>query len=156
MDYPLFIHGSEAGCVRFRREGLYTVLEAECFQRCEGLVRLWLHGGGESCYLGIMQPQGEGMLLRKKYSRHELLSLPQTIQYASDEEVLHSTRSTAPEPEPAQEREEDCLWFRGRGGSLIAQDSGGLLIAIPEELRSTRPGLKLRTIEGKKYIIFRY
>lgn len=83
MEYPLLLNGKESGKLRVEKQGLYTVMEAYA-QGTEGLVRLWVQGGGEEAYLGVMQPWSGGLYLSRKLSRLEMLSFPQTIEQASD------------------------------------------------------------------------
>lgn len=158
MDYPLLINGKEAGRLRVSGEGLYTVFEAECEGKSDGLIRLWVHGQEGSAYLGIPEPVGSGMYLRKRLTRTELEAFPKNIECASDMNSLHNKENDKAKADSCIETEGESglRWFRGRGGSLIAQDSDCLLIAIPENLRTEKPGLRRREIEGKKYIVFRY
>ena len=158
MDYPLLINGKEAGRLRVSCEGLYTVFEAQCSENCDGLTRLWVHGKEGSAYLGIPEPAGSGMYLRKRLTRSELEAFPKSIICASNSEGLHNKEKDEAQAEtsPETDRDSERVWFRGSGGSLISQCGDSLLIAIPENLRTEKPGLRRREIEGKKYIIFRY
>ena len=63
MDIPDHKSGGRrAGSVE--RDGLYTVFEGSCRRPTRsGLVRLWVHGGGESAYLGVMEPRNGGLWL---------------------------------------------------------------------------------------------
>ena len=84
MDYPLIIGGREAGALREAQSGLYTVFEASLTEDPGGLVRLYVHGGGESAYLGLMQPVNAGLFLRRRLSALERRRLPAVISFASD------------------------------------------------------------------------
>ena len=74
MDYPLIIDGNDAGTLSVSEEGLYTCFEAHAVEH-DGLVRLWVCGGGECAYLGVMQPWSGGLYLRRRLSRRELAHL---------------------------------------------------------------------------------
>ena len=103
MDVPIYIDGREAGRLRAEREGLYTRLRAECGMR-GGLTRLWLHGGGQSRYLGLLAPEGGQLRLEKRLSR---ASLPPEIEYASDAEKAPSApagRAGVAAPETESEK----------------------------------------------------
>ena len=115
MTVQVYINQEPAGELTVTREGLYTVLEAEA-PDCGGLVRLWAHGGGESAYLGVMEPGDSGLLLRRRLTRRELAAFPDPIEFVSDgehdgedKEDLHNTvdvkeeaaREEAPEAEAA-------------------------------------------------------
>lgn len=85
MEIPVYLNGEAAGTLRVSREGLYTVLEAEAPGQ-GGLVRLWVHGGGKSAYLGVMQPVDGGLSLRRRCSRSVLAAFPEPMEFASDRE----------------------------------------------------------------------
>ena len=180
MEYPLIIDGVEMGRLRVQTEGLYTVFEAELAGIQEGIYRIWLHGGNESAYLGLMQPWSGGMYLRRKLSRMELKNFPQNPEYASNQngaslhnennrgnkneivkenaEVnLHNNNKTVEETTPElPEKEAELLWFRRPDGSLVSFDGQSSLVALPVERGSKIAGARLRSIEGRQYMIFRY
>ena len=83
MDYPLLLGGEERGILKLERQGLYTLIEAAA-PGAEGLVRLWVQGGGEETYLGVMEPRSGGLYLRRKLSRLEMSGFPEKIERASD------------------------------------------------------------------------
>ncbi|MBQ9686823.1 MAG: hypothetical protein IJV41_09835 [Oscillospiraceae bacterium] len=182
MDYPLIIDGHERGSVTCAQDGLYTVLEASLTGESDALVRLWAHGGGESAYLGLMQPWSGGLYLRRKLSRSERARLPEVIEYVSDKEGLHKNK-LEPEkkekqdskgqedlhnnnnkpvsdccayPSPIAEETGDLLWLRRSDGSLTAFDGVSSLLALPTSMAQPNNGAVLRRIEGQNYLIFRY
>ena len=177
MDYPLIIDGAERGRLRVTREGLYTVYESELKNVGEGLIRIWLHGGGEQAYLGLMQPWSGGMYLRKKLSGLEQQGFPKSIEFASDrnEDGLHNVKTkelpeqlpeeyaepveTAPScpwPAPVGEGADALQWFSRPDGSLVSFDGVSSLVALPVSLRRAAPGAVLRRIGEREYMIFRY
>ena len=112
MDYPLLLNGEEAGILHVERQGLYTCMEARSGFR-EGLRRIWVQGGGQEAYLGLLQPAEGGLYLRRRMSRQEMRAFPQMIQQASDRrlppqeevDIIHETRKpplalTLPQPAP--------------------------------------------------------
>ena len=58
--------------------------------------------------------------------------------------------------DPTALPEGDLLWFRREDGSLVSHDDVSGLLALPEELRERSATAAVRTIEGKKYLVFRY
>ena len=109
MDYPLLLGGEERGILKLERQGLYTLIEAAA-PGAEGLVRLWVQGGGEETYLGVMEPRSGGLYLRRKLSRLEMSGFPEKIERASDsrlEEVYiikkQATEKDGGEPCPGEE-----------------------------------------------------
>lgn len=99
MEYPLVIDGVKEGSMSVEQSGLYTVFEAQYPKSCEGLLRLWVHGGGECAYFGVMQPWSGGLYLRRRLSRAELAHFPKQIEFASNS-------GAAIEPEKEAEPEE--------------------------------------------------
>ena len=182
MDYPLIIDGNEAGTLSVNEEGLYTCFEAHAAER-DGLVRLWVCGGGARAYLGVMQPWSGGLYLRRRLSRSELKGFPAHIEYAADQgiEGLHnsenftvksSIESVVPEsslhnadsvssascPFPADIPEDapSLQWFSRRDGTLVSFDGISCLVALPAELRHADRRAVIREIAGRKYMVFRY
>ena len=191
MDYPLLLGGEKAGTLRIEQQGLYTCMEVTAEAR-EGLLRIWVQGGGREAYLGIMQPEGEGLSLRRRLSRRELAAFPQVIEQASDrqlppqEEVNITqepqepeqtlalplpapapTLEPQPEPEPAPPPEPEpqvastvepptLIWQERRDGSLVTEEGGRRLLALPASLRHVPQGADLRRIGGREYLVFRY
>ena len=84
MTKPVYINHKSAGTLSVTQDGLYTVFEVTA--NADGLVRLWVYGGGKSAYLGIMEPTGSGLYLRRRLSRRELANFPDPIEFASDQE----------------------------------------------------------------------
>ena len=81
MTVPILLDGKECGTLELRRDGPFTLFEARCEHRPE-LTRLWVFGGGKRGYLGVMQPEGEGLALRRRLSRAAMRSFPEKIEYA--------------------------------------------------------------------------
>jgi len=169
MDYPLIIDDVEKGRLRVGQEGLYTVYEAELDNVQEGMFRIWLHGGGDCAYLGIMQPWSGGMYLRKKLSRREQQGFPSNIEFASNKEKvsLHNKEKpddkpeepaapSCPYPAPIADEGDELQWFTRPDGSLVSFDGISSLVALPVKLRKAAPGTVLRQIAGREYMIFRY
>ncbi|MCR5576259.1 MAG: hypothetical protein K6F56_04550 [Oscillospiraceae bacterium] len=171
MDYPLLIGGEHAGTLTESKSGLYTVFEARLPKDPGGLVRLYVHGGGESAYLGLMEPQNGGLFLRRSLSGLERRTLPTVIDCASDspeavgEEAptsLHNTESppqttlsACPWPAPVPEGDGDLLWLRCTDGTLRAHDGVSTLVAFPARLKSPAPRAVLRRIGDTDYMVFR-
>ena len=84
MTVPILLNGEKCGTLEIRRDGAYTLFEARC-ERREELVRLWAFGEGGRGYLGVLQPEGEGLSLRRRLSRAAMRAFPQRIEYAGGE-----------------------------------------------------------------------
>ena len=183
MDYPLMIDGNDAGTLSVSEEGLYTCFEARAGEH-DGLVRLWVCGGGECAYLGVMQPWSGGLYLRRRLSRRELKDFPAQIEYAADRgsSSLHNSSGSVEKPDiesaapatslhniyvdsptpscpfPADIHEDapSLQWFSRRDGTLVSFDGISCLVALPAELRRADRRAVIREIAGRKYMVFRY
>ena len=131
MTVPILLNGEKCGTLEIRRDGAYTLFEARC-ERREELVRLWAFGEEGRGYLGVLQPEGEGLSLRRRLSRAAMRAFPQRIEYAGGETDAGHREIKA----PAQERKTRYL-------------------ALPCALRRAVPGTRLRTVEGRTYLLFR-
>ncbi len=138
QSLPVYIDGKECGSLKIYADGLMTVFEARCKAAAAGPVRLYLYGGGKRALLGTVQPKDGGMAIVRRFSRLELQRLPDRVEYAADR-PLPCTKSG------------DTLWRRGKMGCLLSDG----LIAIPADgAKLGRVSDKLRSIEGKTYLIF--
>ena len=135
---PVYIDGKSCGSLGIRQDGLMTVFAAQCGVKPGKPVRLYLYGGGKSALLGTMRPNGSGLGIVRRFSRTELKTLPENIEYAADRPIRESGAR-------------DTLWRRGKMGCLTADG----LIAIPaDEALLGRVSDKLRRIDGRTYLIF--
>ena len=106
MEYPLLLMGVERGKLKVEKQGLYTLMEANA-PEAEGLVRLWVQGGGREAYLGLMVPQNGGLCLRRRLSRLELSAFPENIERASDKRLEEDEVYITKEPEAWEPGEEE-------------------------------------------------
>lgn len=177
MDYPLIIQGKRAGSLNVERQGLYTYISARAEAR-EGLLRVWVQGGGKEAYLGLMQPEEGGLYLCRRLSRRDMERFPAEIERASDRQLAdeegeeQEERSGSIEPvkdspmekdmeaepgsKPPAPVEEEILWMESRDGSLTAISGEQRLLALPAKLRRVPEGARLRNICGRDYLVFRY
>ena len=132
------------------RDGLYTVYD--CRLVGDTAVKLYVCGGGEGAYLGLAIPENGHLHLRKRLSRLDMCTFPQSVEYISD---TAPAPAPAPEPEPAPEppEEDDFLWYSYPDGTLTAFDGVNRYIALPYDRADAGGGIQ-RTIDGKKYIVF--
>ena len=157
MEYPIYIEGRESGTLSETTEGLYTVFRADCPKR-NGMIRLWLHGGGQSACLGLLAPRGERLVLTRRLSRQARAAFPRTIERVSDQPRAAAAPRTAPAPPPPTPspapQEPDSEGWRALGdGTLLASDGRR---AIPAALPPDSPlAPHLRRIGGRVYLVFR-
>ena len=122
MDYPILIGGERAGTLRESKSGLYTLFEASLPEDPGGLVRLYVHGGGESAYLGLMAPAGKGLALRRRLSALERRALPAAIAFASDAPEASAAPESSDAPTPSDTSGDDV----GKALPSPVQDEAGL------------------------------
>lgn len=149
MTVPILLEGRACGTLELRRDGPFMLFEARC-ERQTGLTRLWVFGGGKRGYLGVMQPEGDGLALRRRLSRAAMRSFPERIEYAG----ALPAEAGADKKEHAPVRETEGWTLRPDGSLWRAEGEGGLL-ALPCALRREVRGLRIVTIGGGTYLLFR-
>ncbi len=145
MTIPIIHGGKRIGVLETRREGAYTRFEARC-AFLPGVRRLFLYGGGGSAPLGVLQPEGGSLVLRRRLSRAATAQFPPAIEYAGFEEARSAAETETPKP---REREE------GGGAVRFVTEDGARFLALPCALRRAVPGTRVREIDGKRYLLFR-
>ena len=101
MAVPILLSGEKAGELEIRREGLYTVFEGRLPATVE-LTRLWVAGGRQSAYLGLMEPKGSEQVLRRRLTAAEMRKLPTPIEYACTQEPVPEAPSAERLPPPEE------------------------------------------------------
>lgn len=162
MNYPILLSGYRAGKLNMSRDGLYTLFQAR-IPGVGGLYRLWLQGEGRSAALGLMTPGAGGLMLRRRMSRLEMEKLPGKIERVlalppdgKPEAAEPKKAAEPPEAGPPEPARPGLIWQSHSDGSLTARDGKQKLLALPAALRRAVPGVQLREIEGRSYLIFRY
>ena len=144
MTIPILIDGKERGALGTRREGAYTLFEARCAY-VPGVRRLFVFGEGARGCLGVMQPAGGELRLRRKLSRADMRGFPDPIEYAGIEERARpapaETKGRIATPQP-----EKAFYFT---------EEGECYLALPCALRRAPPGTRVRELGGRSYLLFR-
>ncbi|MDO4983309.1 MAG: hypothetical protein Q4E35_07115 [Eubacteriales bacterium] len=143
MDYPFIHNGDTEGKLSVTQEGLFTVFELTSRYTPE-LLRVNVYGNGEPFYLGIPQPRGKGLYLRRRLTRREMLAVPKKIEYAACE------RKPA-EKKAVSGASEGSAWIHRSDGTLTSEG----FIAIPAALGSVPRGAVVKNIGGRTYMLFR-
>ena len=174
MTIPILIEGRERGTLQIRPEGAYTRFEARC-ALLPGLQRLYVFGGGRSACLGVLVPEDGALTLRQKLSRAAMKDFPAPIESAAahlksiqEEEEYNAAAllKTASHLKSIQEDKEHnaaallktaalLKWEEREDGSLVGTADGVRLVALPCALRRVPPGVDLREIGGRTYLVFR-
>ena len=145
MQYPIIHDGRRIGVLETRREGAYTRFEARC-AFLSGVRRLFLYGGGKSASLGVMQPEGGALVLRRRLSRAAMRAFPAPIEYAGFEEKTQT--AAPPEALRAEKKTADAEPF-------YLTEEGVRYLALPCALRRAAPGARVRELDGRRWLLFR-
>ena len=145
MQIPIIHDGRRIGVLETRREGAYIRFEARC-AFLPGVRRLCVFGGGKRAPLGVMQPEGGSLVLRRRFSRAAMREFPAAVEYAGFEE-----KTTGPSPETT----ERVPIEPAEGESFFVVEDGARCLALPCALRRVPPGARVREIGGKRYMLFR-
>ena len=100
--YPLILDGESAGEVAVRRTGGWTFFDVRCTGAASGIVRVSVYGGGREGYLGVLAPEGDGMVLQRRLSRLDLRGFPEQIAYAGRAGQPLGAESEPDEPESTE------------------------------------------------------
>ena len=75
-ELPVFSeNGMQLGKLRWTQEGLYMQTEARTEQRLSGICRAYLRCENGERLLGVMEPEGQGMVCRKRFAEPQLRGL---------------------------------------------------------------------------------
>lgn len=154
MDYPFYYKGKQRGILTLTRSGIYTALRIEADGIDEKILRVSVFGEGRECSLGVAESRDGHMLFEKKLSRNSMKELPR-IEYAAES----NGRIDAPaEKQNAADKTENggLVWKKRADGSLIANDGVSDIIALPAEIRTCTAKCRIKIIEGRGYMLFRY
>jgi hypothetical protein len=152
-EYPILLDGKNAGKLLVTDQGSALLFDAVC-PGTSALIRLSAYGGGREFYLGVMQPEGSSLRLRRTVRRRELPFPPEELTHAGRQGELPKRRMPPEETLPA---ECDTLWHADILGLLWTEERGSTLCAIPTRLGMARAGEERpgRTIGGVRYRIFK-
>ena len=135
----MILEGRTCGQLTIRREGAYVVCRGRAEYESDKLLRLWLYGGEEPVYLGVLQPDGT---VRKRFSLAEFGHIRGVLTHCGDRPI-----------QPKVDAEEtDTLWVLQPDGTLrcngyTAFPADG--VRLPRGYSGVR-----RVIEGREYVIF--
>ncbi len=135
---PIIIDGKTCGQLTIRREGAYVMCRGHA-EWSGDLLRLWLYGGEQPLYVGVVQPDGT---VRKKFSLAEFGRTGGKFTHCGNH----------PQEKTEAPTETDVIWYRQSDGTLrrsgyIAFPADG--VRLPRGYSGVR-----RIIEGREYVVF--
>ena len=154
LSIPILYANKPVGTLSIEQDGLYTVYTGACAVPELRSLRLSVYGEDSEAYLGLMVPDGEGVLsLRKRLTRLERERLPDDPLFAAEEHAEIPERENTSEDMPAPD---DVLWHAGTDGTLYAVQDERAWLAIPEAHADLPPEARrlLREIDGGRYLVF--
>ena len=154
LSIPILYANKPVGTLSIEQDGLYTVYTGACAVPELRSLRLSVYGEDSEAYLGLMVPDGEGVLsLRKRLTRLERERLPDDPLFAAEEHAEIPERENTSEDMPAPD---DVLWHAGADGTLYAVQGERAWLAIPEAHADLPPEARslLREIGGGRYLVF--
>lgn len=154
MAIPVYLNGEPVGALSVIPEGLYTRVSLHLPLQ-EKALRLYLHSGEHTLPLGVPVPEGDMLTLTRRFSRSELGGFPLPPERA-DESPGVARPAVLPASAPAAgEAPGGHDWQEAGRGTLLCRREGVTYLALPCSLRRRCPGLRLRRINGREYLIFR-
>lgn len=155
--YPLILNGIKQGTLTITQKGAKYHFHAFC-PGISPLVRLSVYGGNKEGYLGVMQPEEDGLHLRRDLSKSALVNFPTQIEYAgaAGEAPQHKKTTRAEAAQALPSAEDDTFWQPDAMGFLWTIKDGERLCAVPKHFGIAVYGKELeeKNISGTQYRIF--
>ncbi len=160
--YPVLWEGRQLGELETAAENLYTRFAVRCRLPGEGLWCAWAVGADGELRLGVLEPEREGAVIRRRFSRQAMAPLGRLVrgELRPLEERAHWEEQERPERLFATPWLQEQL--RGAAGVLARREGGVLFLALPYDPR--RPFLltalfcfaHIRTIGGRAYAVLAF
>lgn len=166
MDkFPLLWEERPVGELTTEREALYTWFTVRCRLPGEGLWCAWAVGDRGELRLGVLEPEGDRGMIRRRFSDRMTVPLGKLLRGE-----LRPARGRAdreiwePAPEPGGLFRAPWLrqHLRGAQGALTRTEGGCRLIALPYDKEKHFPVTtlfcfaRLQEIGGKIYVVYAF
>ncbi len=166
MDYPVLYQGDQAGSATLTHQGGRIQVEVSCRRDNRGLFRAYLLCERGEYPLGVLEPRGERMGLRRTVRTGELQALG-TIWRGELRMSYAFSSQTQWQPLAAAGDffQRDPLLSRmlaGTGEGLWRQERNGRQLALPYQADRPFPMVPLfcfaqiQTIGGQSYAVYRF
>ena len=166
MDYPVLYRGDQAGHVILTIQGGRTQVEVSCRRDNGGLFRAYLLCEKGEYPLGVLEPKGENMGLRRTVRSGELQALGTIwrgelrMSYAFSHQTQWQPLAAA--GEFFQKNPQFARELANIQGALWRQERNVRQLALPYRLDQPFPMTALfcfaqiQTIEGQAYVVYRF
>lgn len=159
MEYPFYYKGRPCGKLSAEESGIYTVLRVEAEGIEDSILRISVCGDGREYRLGVAESRDGYVLFEKKLSRSAMKELPH-IEYAAESGGKAAEARRTDEKRDKRERKTiengALVWIERADGSLAANDGISDIIALPADIRGGRAKNRIKMINGRGYMLFRY
>lgn len=166
MDkFPLLWKERPAGELTTEREALYTWFTARCRLPSEGLWCAWAVGDRGELRLGVLEPEGDRAVIRRRFSDRMTAPLGKLLQGEMrpvGERAERARWEAAPEPDRLFREPWLRQRLRGAQGALTRTEGGCRLIALPYDKGKCFPVTTLfcfarvQNINGAAYAVYAF
>nr|WP_325218421.1 hypothetical protein [uncultured Oscillibacter sp.] len=165
MDkFPLMLEGKPAGELMTEREGLYTWFSARCPLPEAGLWCAWAVGDRGELRLGVLEPEGSGGTIRRRFSGR--LTAPLGRLLRGEVRPAGAKEPEVWEPAPAPEQLFRAPWLRQRlsgvQGARVRQAGETRYLALPYDRAKPFPlttlfcFARLRNLGEGAYVVYAF
>ena len=163
MDkFPLTWEGRHVGELTLETEPLYTWFTARCRLPGEGLWCAWAVGDRGELRLGVLEPQGDRAVIRRRFSRAMTAPVGKPVRG----EVRPAGGSGVWEEVAAPDTLFRTPWLRhqlrGVSGAMTGKQGNNRLLALPYDPAKPFPLpplfclARVRMIRGKPYVVYAF
>lgn len=166
MDkFPLLWDGRPVGELTTEREPLYTWFTARCRLPKDGLWCAWAVGDVGELRLGVLEPEGERAVIRRRFSQRMTAPLGRLLRGELRPAQGKSTPpdwEQAPEPERLFHAPWLCRRLRDVRGALTRSEGGCRFLAIPYDKGKCFPlttlfcFARIQDIHGARYAVYAF
>lgn len=164
MDkFPLLWSGRPAGELATEKEPLYTWFTARCHLPEEGLWCAWAVGEQGELRLGVLEPEGGQMSIRRRFSDRMTAPLGRLLRGEVRSAVEDaSVWEAVPEPERFFRTPWLRRQLRGVKGALTRRGEGWRQLALPYDPRKPYPLVpmfclsRIRRLGEERYVIYTF
>ncbi len=144
MDRPIYHQGRQVGTLRAVPDGLYWQLTAFCEPFSGGVQRLYGAEDLRTEPFGVFVPDGKGLHLHRRLSRHGCPDLPELWLAGRETDGWRPWRGTV------EGQSVPDAMLRGQGeGCELALPAEGEGLPLAEYVPQMRP----LTLEGREYLV---
>ena len=162
MEYPVLYGGEEMGTVTLTEQGARTQVEVSCRRDNAGLFRAYLLCGKGEYPLGVLEPQGDRAVIRRRFSRAMTAPVGKPVRG----EVRPAGGSGVWEEVAAPDTLFRTPWLRqqlrGVSGAMTGKQGNNRLLALPYDPAKPFPLpplfclARVRMIRGKPYVVYAF